>query len=401
MRGVLRPPHAPAPRARRLVVPMTARDPGEAHRASTPLELLFDLCFVVAVAQASAHLHHGIAAGHTGAALAGYLTVFFAIWWAWMNFTWFASAYDTDDVPHRLAVLVQIVGVLVIAAGVPRAFDRLDHTVVAIGYATMRLGLVAGWLRAARADRRTRSTALRYALGVTVCQAGWLGTLALPADVRWIAYPILVPCELSVPVWAERRVTTPWHPHHIAERFGLLTLIVLGESVLAATLAIQSAVDTSAIDLGLVCVIAGAPLIIFSMWWLYFDHHAQHQLTSNRVAFVWGYGHYAVFASAAAVGAGLALAVDQAVAHGGTGAHPALSDATTGMALAVPVAIYTLAVWLVHRRGGRGGGMAAFPIAAAAVLAAGLIGARSAAIIGLVLAGLVAYSTAVSGSEKT
>ena len=99
---------------------MTARDPHEPHRASTPLELLFDLCFVVAVAQASGRLHHGIVEGHAGRAVLGYVVVFFAIWWAWMNFTWFASAYDTDDVPYRLLVLVQIAGVLVLAAGVAR-----------------------------------------------------------------------------------------------------------------------------------------------------------------------------------------------------------------------------------------------------------------------------------------
>jgi low temperature requirement protein LtrA len=66
---------------------MRGRDPGEAHRASTSLELLFDLCFVVAVAQAAAQLHHALAEGHLATGLVGYAMVFFAIWWAWMNFT--------------------------------------------------------------------------------------------------------------------------------------------------------------------------------------------------------------------------------------------------------------------------------------------------------------------------
>ena len=100
-------------------VSMRARHPGESHRVATPLELLFDLCFVVAVAQAAAGLDHGFIADHVGSAIAAYLMSFFAIWWAWMNFTWFASAYDTDDVPYRLLVLVQIAGSLVIAAGIP------------------------------------------------------------------------------------------------------------------------------------------------------------------------------------------------------------------------------------------------------------------------------------------
>ena len=103
---------------------MRRRDPDEQHRASTPLELLFDLTFVVAVAQVAAELAHGIADDHARpSSLLSYLMVFFAIWWAWMNFTWFASAYDTDDVPYRLLTLVQMAGVLVFAAGIHAAFD--------------------------------------------------------------------------------------------------------------------------------------------------------------------------------------------------------------------------------------------------------------------------------------
>ncbi len=98
---------------------MTARSRSEENRASTPLELFFDLCFVVAVAQAGSRLVHAVTHHETGHGVVGYLLVFFAIWWAWMNFSWFASAYDTDDVPYRITTLVQIVGVLILAAGVP------------------------------------------------------------------------------------------------------------------------------------------------------------------------------------------------------------------------------------------------------------------------------------------
>ena len=88
----LRPVHRP------WRVRMTSRDRHEEHRVATPIELLFDLCFVVAVAQAGLALHHALAEGHLGDAITSYFSVFFAIWWAWMNFSWFASAYDTDDV---------------------------------------------------------------------------------------------------------------------------------------------------------------------------------------------------------------------------------------------------------------------------------------------------------------
>src|SRR3954466_6767554 len=151
-------PELPALRWR---VPMTGRPVDEEHRVATPLELLFDLTFVVAVAQVAAELAHGIADDKVGDSLLGFVMVFFAIWWAWMNFTWFASAYDTDDVPYRLLTLVQMAGVLVFAAGIPRAFDREDFLIVVVGYIIMRLAMVLQWLRAGQANPESRAVALR------------------------------------------------------------------------------------------------------------------------------------------------------------------------------------------------------------------------------------------------
>src|SRR5919199_835509 len=94
------------------------------------------------------------------------LGVFFAIWWAWMNFTWFASAYDTDDVAYRLTTLVQISGALILAAGVPDAMDGSDFAVITAGYVVMRLAMVSQWLRAARADPPHRRSSLRFAAGI-------------------------------------------------------------------------------------------------------------------------------------------------------------------------------------------------------------------------------------------
>src|SRR4051812_42198277 len=155
---------------RRFLAPMVGRSSDERFRVSTPLELFFDLCFVVAVAQAAAPLHHAIAEDHVLHGLRGFLMVFFAIWWAWMNFTWFASAYDTDDDVYRITTLVQIAGTLVLAAGVGPAFEDGDFRVVTAGYVVMRLALVAQWLRAARSDPPRRATAYRYAIGVAAVQ---------------------------------------------------------------------------------------------------------------------------------------------------------------------------------------------------------------------------------------
>ena len=233
---------------------MTARSPHEPHRASTPLELLFDLVFVVAIAQVASGLHHAISEAHAAAGLSGYAMVFFAIWWAWMNFTWFASAYDCDDVPYRLAVFVQITGALILAAGVPAMFEtHTPNLAVIVGYVVMRLAMVGQWLRAAASDPERRTTAVRYAIGITLLQIAWVGMFWIPQ--YWgPGFVALVVAELLVPAWAERAGQTTWHPHHIAERYGLLTLIVLGESILSATVAIQSALAS-----GEALVVADSP----------------------------------------------------------------------------------------------------------------------------------------------
>jgi low temperature requirement protein LtrA len=368
---------------------MTGRRPDEGHRVATNLELFFDLCFVVAVAQASAQLHHDLTENHVGHAIVAYLSVFFAIWWAWMNFTWFASAYDTDDLPYRLTTLVQIGGVLTVAAGIPAAFTANNFTVVTVGYVIMRLAMVTQWLRAARADPTHRKTALRYAAGIAVVQVGWIARLALPPDLQSYAFVALVLAELVVPVVAERPGVTTWHRHHIAERYGLFTIIVLGESVLAATLALQVAVASGHGGPGLVSLAVAGLVIVFSMWWLYFDRPGHALLTSLRAAFTWGYGHYVVFGSAAAVGAGLAVSVDYDSHEG----HA--SALTAGYSTAVPAAVFLLAVWALriapHRTGLVG---AAYPATAVLILATPF-GPAPIHVIAVLLAALVAVTVVV------
>ena len=289
---------------------MVGRDPAERHRASTPLELLFDLCFVVAVAQAAAQLHHALAAGHAGSGLLGYLLVFFAIWWAWVNFTWFASAYDTDDVPYRLLTLVQIAGGLVLAAGVPAAFEHYDFGTVVAGYVIMRLAMVGQWLRVARQDPAGRPAALRYCVGIVIVQAGWIARLWAPGPWAWVSFGALAVADMAVPMWAEYRgARTAWHPGHINERYGLFTLIVLGESVSAATVAIQAAVTGHGLSTGLAVTAASGLVLLFGLWWSYFKHEATEELrVSLGTAVVWAYSHYPIFAALAAVGAGLEVA---------------------------------------------------------------------------------------------
>ncbi|MFI2651364.1 low temperature requirement protein A [Micromonospora fulviviridis] len=340
--------------------PMRPRRRDEEHRSATPLELFFDLCFVVAVAQASEGLHHDVAAGHAGHGLVSYLSVFFAIWWAWVNFTWFASAYDTDDDLYRLTVLVQIAGALILAAGVPRAFAEGDFTTITYGYVVMRLAAVANWARAAAGDPERRATTLTFVVGVGVVQLGWLLRLLLPPAWLVPAFVVLVVADLLVPVLGERRGQTTWHPRHISERYQLFTLIVLGEVVLSTSVAIQRGVDAGNGQLW--SLAAAGTVIVFAIWWLYFDRPNPLPPESVPGALFWGYGHYFAFTSIAAVGAGLAVAVDHDLHTG----H--VSGRVAGYAVAVPVAVFLVALWGLHLPAKRGLGLVLFPATAALVL---------------------------------
>jgi low temperature requirement protein LtrA len=324
--------------------------------------------------------------------------VFFAIWWAWMNFTWFASAYDNDDIAYRLATFVQISGVLILAAGVPRAFDQ-DWAVVTLGYLVMRVSLAGQWLRAARSDPPRRQTDRRYAAGISACMVGWIALLVVPESLRLIGFVVMAALELSVPIWAERPSGTTWHPRHIAERYSLFTLIVLGESVASATVAVQSALDSGSRFGDLAEIAVGGLLIVFSMWWVYFSQPAERTVEVARAAFasgsarrsfVWGYGHYVVFGSAAAVGAALAVDVDRATGHA------ELSTQATSVMVAVPVALYLLSVWALHLAPDqRPWKRLAHPIASLVILAIALTGAPI-VWIGVALVALVASSVWVA-----
>ncbi|MGW7277466.1 low temperature requirement protein A [Streptomyces sp. NPDC054844] len=322
---------------------MRGRDPRERHRAVTPLELLFDLTFVVAVSQAASQLHHSLAEDHVGSGLAAYAAVFFAIWWAWMNFSWFASAYDTDDVPYRLLTLLQMAGVLVLASGVAAVFEDGDFTLVVVGYVVMRVAMVAQWLRAALEHPEGRGGALRYATGITVVQICWIARLWAPDAWAWTTFLVLVAAELAVPAWAEYRGRpTSWHPGHIAERYSLFTIIVLGEVILGSLAALRSTVADRGLSAPVLLIAIGGLLLVFALWWIYFTGN-DAGLTTLRTALVWGYSHYVVFAALAAIGAGLEAALDAAEHHG----H--LSTRGAGLSVAVPVVIALLILGALHR----------------------------------------------------
>jgi low temperature requirement protein LtrA len=328
---------------------MSGRDPHEPHRAATPLELLFDLTFVIAFGVAASQFAHSLASGHVESGLISFTFATFSVCWAWINFSWFASAYDTDDWVYRLTTMLQMVGVLVLALGIPQVFSSIgsgahvDNRVLVAGYVVMRVAMVIQWLRAAAQDPGRKSACLTYAATITVAQVGWIAIAIVDSSVgvTFLLFVVMVAIELSGPLIAEKRKGgTPWHAHHIAERNGLLTIIALGEGVVGtvASLSAMVAEHGWTADAALVAV-AGTGLT-FGMWWVYFVVPAAHLLHAHRDrSFGYGYLHIAVFGSIVATGAGLHASADF-IQH-----HSAMSSVGTVLAVASPVGVYIGAVY--------------------------------------------------------
>jgi low temperature requirement protein LtrA len=338
----------PSHRRRRF----TGRDPDEAHRVATPLELLYDLTIVVAFGTAADQFAHYVADDHIAAGVGGFAFAAVAVSWTWLNYTWFASAYDTDDWVFRLATMVQMVGVIVVSLGLPQLFASIDHGdtlelgVVVAGYVIMRVALLFLWWQVSRHDPRHRSTARAYITWVGIAQVGWvaLAIAGLPIAPTIAIYLVLIGLELLGPFLSERKGGTPWHPHHIAERYGLLVIITLGEVILGTVAALNAVVHGEAgwtVDAAALAV-AGVGLA-FGCWWMYFSLPWAEPLARHReLGWRFGYGHLIMFGSLAAMGGGLHVA-----AYGLEG-EAKISSTAIVLSVAIPVAVYVLMLYTLY-----------------------------------------------------
>jgi low temperature requirement protein LtrA len=328
--------------------PMTGNDPQDRSRRSSPLELLYDLVYVIAFGRAAEELAHHLAHGQPGPAIGAFLFAIFAVSWAWMNFTWFSSAYGNDDALFRVATIVQMVGVIILTFGLPVAFETAQHgespnnALLVIGYLIMRIPLVGLWLRASRDDPTHRKTARAYAVAIVVGQAAWLLTVVvpLPTALTVVLLVALALAEMIAPVLIERRFGyAPWNAGHLGERFGLLTIITIGEVVLATTTAVAAAVEEHGWTPGAVIIAAFGLLLASCLWWAYYliPSATVLELVPSRV-FAWRYAHLPMFGAIAATGAGLRVA-----AEGAGGEHLPLTLIT--LALAIPVAVVVVTIF--------------------------------------------------------
>jgi len=290
----------------RLLEPPRLRTVGggaEEDRRATWLELFFDLVFVAAVGQ----LANALGREPTAARFFEFLGLFVPVWWAWMGFTFYANRFDTDDLPYRLLLLLAMFGVAVVATTVPGVF-RGATKAFPIAYVSVRLVLLVLYARASRHVPEARRFARRFLSSFALAVVIWIFSLAFDRPWAYVVWGVALAIELVTPIPAWRLLRdAPVHPRHLPERFGLLTLIVLGESVLAVVLGV-SRVSWVAGSAG---AAAAGFLIAASLWWIYFNFLDEAALTARGIfgGLTYTYANYFVVVGLAALGAGVKLSI--------------------------------------------------------------------------------------------
>src|SRR5919202_2631875 len=272
-------------------------------RRATWLELFFDLVFVAAVGQ----LANGLAAEPTAARFFEFLGLFGPVWWAWMGFTYYANRFDTDDFLYRVLTLLAMFGVAVLATTVPSTFEGATEG-FPLAYVAVRIVLVTLYARASRHVAEASALATTFLVAFSAAVLIWVVSLALAQPWNYVLWGCALAIELVAPIPSWRLLrNAPVHPRHIPERFGLLTLIVLGETVLAVVLGVSKVSwnggSTPAAAAGFVTAAA--------LWWIYFDFVGNEALTARGIAggLTYTYVHYFVVVGLAALGAGVKIGI--------------------------------------------------------------------------------------------
>jgi low temperature requirement protein LtrA len=289
---------------RALIAPLRLRSTENAHRKVTWLELFFDLIFVAAVAQVAAPLRES----YSLAELVRFTPLFMLIWWAWTGHSLFSTRFDTDDAVQRALTLVQMFAVAVMAANARDALDSRSSAGFAAAYAAVRLVLVTQYVRA-RHVPGARALALHYLAGHGFAALLWLASAFVPAPIRFWIWGVAFAIDLGTP-WAAlaHDIRTPPDAAHLPERFGLFTLILLGEAVVAVMQGMESQENWPAA--AALSAFLGMT-IVFLIWSWYFDASAaasEQPVRSRRDALrfhIWSYAHFPLALGIVVTGVGV------------------------------------------------------------------------------------------------
>jgi low temperature requirement protein LtrA len=235
----------------------------EETRTATPLELFFDLAFVLAIAEVATVLRKHLDLP----GVAEFAGLFTLIWLSWAQCTLYANRFDTDDLLYRCAKFASMAAVLGCAASMSGALD-VHVTAFAISYLAGRVVLAGLYARAWWYVEEARPTLQVYVGASTLVAALWAVSLAVPTPGRFWLWALAALVDLAAPVLASRRGGhAPLHLEHLPERFALLVILVLGEVTAATVAGVHRAAWAPASVL-----VAGAGFVVAAaLWWTYFD----------------------------------------------------------------------------------------------------------------------------------
>jgi len=308
--------------------PPQLRGGGDEHRHASWLELFFDLVFVAVVFQVG----EALAEHHDAAGFFEFVGVFTIVAWSWMCFTYFGNRFDTDDVPQRILMSLAMLAVAGLGIAVGDASGSWSER-FALAQVAVHVVLLALYARARLHVPAARSSIDRYLVGFGLGAVVWLASAMVDTPLRYVLWGAALAIEVATPLlsWGVL-ARLPVDREHLRERFGLFTIIVLGEAVLAVVIGTQDARWASP---AISTTVAGF-LGVLALWWVYFDEQSAASLRGGRWAFVVAYGHLPLWLGATAYGIGVKLAIEHAE---GVADVPGIRWALAGGAALLLVAI--------------------------------------------------------------
>ena len=360
-------------------------DADQDERHATWLELFFDLVFVISIAE----VVHTLEDYRTLADFAGTAGMFVAVWWAWVGYTVYADRFDTDDLLHRVLVLAGMLAVVAMALSVHDALHG-GSARFALAFVAVRGVVLLLNARARRHAAEARPLLNLYLTAFSIGASLWLVSVLVPEPARYLLWGVALVIELSAP-WVGRHqiARAPIHASHLVERFGLFTLIVLGESVISVAQGVAKGTAQGDWTAAMATAAVAGFLVVASLWWLYFDRLDDGTIRSVLRGLIWNYAHLPLLAGLVSV----ALGIEYAVREAATGQL----ERTTALALGAGTALCLLATVVTGRALRPGGDRRQWWWlgAVAATLAVGLVWPLGLpvgllVVLDLVLAGLVA-----------
>ena len=284
------------------------------NRHATWLELFYDLVFVVVIFQ----LAHNLEEDFSLYGFLGFLALFVPVWWSWIGVVFYATRFETDDLGHRILVLLQMVGAAPMAVFVSDAIGN-DSAGFALSYAPIRIILVIEYVRTGISKSFSSATPLirRYSIGFLCGAIVWIISAFIPPPFRYLLWGIGLAIDFATVITAGR-LHSQFAPHisHLPERIGLFIIIVLGESVLE----VVAGISNMEFDIYSILILGLSLSIPFSLWWLYFDSvdgapiRALREKGKISVYSLWLIGHFPLVVAITSVGVGLGYIASNA--HG-------------------------------------------------------------------------------------